>query len=618
MKGHQAAKPRRKTLRRVRHKETTFDYYDSMVHPLRPRALALAAALVVAPAIAWSQAADTPIDTEPPDVAAQTDDENAEALNAELFYEILVGEMAASVGDPLGGQALMLNAARQSNSAQLYRRATDMALRARAGDQALAAAQAWLQAFPDSRNANRYVLQILVAMNRIRDSLPNLRQEIDSTPAPSKPATFLSITQLYSRASNKALAAEVVETALQSQLKDKAAGPSAWATIGHMQLVADNQAAAIQALQKAEALSPGNGAAALLALELLESGDTSAEPVVVRYVAKHRNADMRMAYARILLSQDRLAPAEAQLTAITHEHPDYADAWITLAKLQTQTQRWPAAEKSLQRFDALIPQLPAGNQNAARSESYLLHALVAEKQRHFAAAMAWLDRIDKGDQLLNVQVRRASLLAQQGQLDQARQVIQAVPASTPAQQRLKQQAEVQIVRDAGQPALAYTLQDALRQQFPEDNEIAYDTALLAEKIGRFTEMESLLRAIMARDPGFHHAYNALGYSFAERGIRLEEARTLVSKALEAAPNDPFIIDSLAWIEFRLGNTQQAQTLLEKAFVLRPDAEIAAHLGEVLWAGAQHSQARAIWKKGLALNPDNDTLRETLQRLGVTP
>ncbi len=585
-----------------------------MVHPLRPRALALAAALVIAPAIAWSQAADTPIDTELPDVAAQTDDEDAAALNAELFYEILVGEMAASVGDPLGGQALMLNAARQSNSAQLYRRATDMALRARAGDQALAAAQAWLQAFPDSRNANRYVLQILVAMNRIRDSLPHLRQEIESTPTPSKPATFLAITQLYSRASNKALAAEVVETALKSQLKNKAAGPSAWATIGHMQLVADNQTAALQSLRQAEALTAGNGPAALLALELLESGIPDAEPIVTRYVEKHRGADMRMAYARVLLSQGRLVPAEAQLIAITREQPAYADAWITLAKLQAQGQRWPAAEQSLQRFDALIAQLPAGNQRAARTESYLLHAQIAEKQQRFADAMAWLDRIDNGPQQLTVQVRRASLLAQQGQIDQARQVILAVPANTPAQQRLKQQAEVQVVRDADQPALAYALQDALRQQFPEDNELAYDTALLAEKVGRFTEMESLLRAIMARDPGFHHAYNALGYSFAERGIRLDEARTLVSKALEAAPDDPFIIDSLAWVEFRLGNLQQAQALLEKAFALRPDAEIAAHLGEVLWASGQRSQARAIWKKGLALNPDNDTLRETQQRL----
>ena len=589
-----------------------------MVHPLHPRALALAATLVVAPAIAWSQGANAPA-LPTPQTQTEAEADEAAALNAALFYEILVGEMAVGIGDPASGQALMLNAARQSNSAQLYRRATDMALQARAGNQALEAAQAWLQAFPESRNANRYVLQILVALNRIRDTLPHLRQEVETTPAPSKPVTFLTITQLYSRVSDKTLAAQVIEQALASQLKDAAAGPAAWATIGHMHLAAGDPGAALHAVEQAEALSAGNGPAALLALELLESGRPAAEPIVARYVEKHRGADMRQAYARILLAQDRLEPAEAQLTAITREHPDYADAWLTLARLQAQTRRWPDAEQSLQRFDALIAQLPqAHSQRLARSESYLLHALIAQQQRRFADALSWLDRIENGAQLLNVQARRASLLAEQGQLDQARAAIQAVPASTPAQQRRKVQAEVQMVREAGQPALAYALQAELLQQFPGDNELAYDTALLAEKIGRFTEMEQLLREIIARDPGFHHAYNALGYSFAERGVRLEEALALITQALEAAPDDPFITDSLAWAEFRLGNLPRAQALLEKAFAMRPDAEIAAHLGEVLWASGQQDSARAIWRKGLALSPDNDTLRETLRRLQFTP
>ncbi len=554
-------------------------------------------------------------------LAPQTESDagDAVALNAELFYEILVGEMAAGVGDPASGQALMLNAARQSNNAQLYRRATEMALQARAGNQALAAAQAWRQAFPESRNANRYVLQILVALNRMADTLPYLRQEIATTPAPSKPVVFLSITQLFSRVSDKALAADIVAQALQGELGDPAAGPAAYAAIGHMQLSAGKPQAALEAIQRAEALSPGNGAAALLALELLENGHREAEPVVARYVDKQRGADMRMAYARILLGQERLEPAEAQLIAITRENPDYADAWFTLARMQVQTQRWQAAEASLQRFDALIPQLSnAGIQRNARTESALQHALIAQKQGRFAQALEWLDRIDGGAQLLNVQVRRASILAQQGQLDQARAVIQAVPANTAQQQRLKQQAEVQLVREADQPALAYTLQSALHQQFPQDSEIAYDTAILAEKVGRLPEMESLLRAIIERDPGFHHAYNALGFSFAERGVRLDEARALITKALETAPNDPFIIDSLAWTEFRSGNITQALALLEKAFALRPDAEIAAHLGEVLWSNGQQRQARIIWKKGLELNAENDTLRETLQRLGVEP
>ena len=594
-----------------------------MVQPLRLRALALAAALAAlaaAPATAWSQAQPLPASggTLAP-AAADADPDEAAALNAELFYEVLVGEMAAGVGDPGSGQALMLNAARQGNSPQLYRRATEMALQARAGNEALQAAQAWREAFPESRNANRFVLQILVALNRIADTLPYLRQEVETTPAPSKPVTFLSITQLYSRVSDKALAAKTVTEALQGQLSDPAAGPSAYAAIGHMQLAAGNPAGALQAIQKGEALAPGNGASALLALELLENGHREAEPLVARYVEKQRGADMRMAYARILLGQERLAPAEAQLTAITRESPDYPDAWFTLARLQAQQQRWPAAEAALLRFDALVPQLPnAGSQRSARTESALLHALIAQKQGRYAPALEWLGRIENGAQLLSVQVRRASILAQQGQLDQARAVIQAVPAATPQQQRLRQQAEVQLVREADQPALAYALQSALQQQFPQDSEIAYDTAILAEKTGRYAEMESLLRAVIERDPSFHHAYNALGFSFAERGVRLDEARTLITKALESAPNDPFIMDSLAWTEFRSGNVSQALALLEKAYALRPDAEIAAHLGEVLWSMGQQTQAREIWKQGLLLNADNDTLRETLQRLGVKP
>ena len=130
-------------------------------------------------------------------------------------------------------------------------------------------------------------------------------------------------------------------------------------------------------------------------------------------------------------------------------------------------------------------------------------------------------------------------------------------------------------------------------------------------------MEQLLRQIMQRKPGFHHAYNALGYSFAERGIHLTEARELILKALSHAPDDPYITDSLGWVEFRLGNLDQARRLLETAFKARPDAEIAAHLGEVLWTMGEKDRAISIWKEGKRLNAEHETLRETLKRLGAT-
>ena len=177
-------------------------------------------------------------------------------------------------------------------------------------------------------------------------------------------------------------------------------------------------------------------------------------------------------------------------------------------------------------------------------------------------------------------------------------------------------AEVQLLRDARQYREAYSLQKSLVDQSPTDDDLAYELAMLADKIGEHLTMERLLRQIMARNPSYHHAYNALGYSLAERGVRLTEAKELILKALSFAPKDPFITDSLAWVEFRQGNSAEALRLLETAFGIRPDADIAAHLGEVLWTQGNQERAKAIWRESLRLNPDNETLRDTLQRLNI--
>jgi Flp pilus assembly protein TadD len=160
--------------------------------------------------------------------------------------------------------------------------------------------------------------------------------------------------------------------------------------------------------------------------------------------------------------------------------------------------------------------------------------------------------------------------------------------------------------------------EAANQRFPNDADLLYEQAMMAEKIGQLDAMEAQLRRVMALKPDHAHAYNALGYSLAERNTRLPEARELVEKALALAPNDPFIQDSLAWVEFRMGNKAEALRILEAAYRMRPDAEIAAHMGEVLWSMDQRDRARAIWREGLLLNPENETLADTLRRLRVRP
>jgi tetratricopeptide (TPR) repeat protein len=290
--------------------------------------------------------------------------------------------------------------------------------------------------------------------------------------------------------------------------------------------------------------------------------------------------------------------------------------------LEQQNRQWEQAEASLLRFVDLrtadkTAQDDAAEPDQALTQAYLRLSEIAEHKKDLAGARAWLERIDNPDQMISVQMRRASLLARQGKLDEARALIQGLPIRAPEDARMKISAEVQILRDNKQYQAAYDVLVQALADNPKDLDFQYDQAMMAEKLGRLDEMERLLRQAIAIKPDYHHAYNALGYSLADRNVRLPEARRLIVKALEYAPNDPFISDSLAWVEFRSGNHAKALSILQKAYQDKPDAEIAAHLGEVLWTMNQREQAKTIWREGLGLNAENETLLETLKRLRVS-
>ncbi|QNP59168.1 tetratricopeptide repeat protein [Paenacidovorax monticola] len=593
------------------------DYYGSMVHILRFRTLACVLALIAGSTTAWAQSPNPEPATD--SAEAEEDPQTSEALNAELFYEVFLGELTNSAGDPGTGYALMLEAARRSNSSALYRRAADIALQARSGESALVAVRAWKSAQPQSREANRYLLQILVALNRIGETPDLLRQELAQTPARAKAASLQAIPALYGRASDKALAASVVEQALADELAHPALGPTARVTVGRMQLAAGDKKGALAAAQKAQALDAANDGAAMLALELAEEGMPEAQALITRYFAGQPAPELRMAYARSLLGQQRYPEASTQLDTLTREKPDLPEAWLVQATLQTQDNRLDAAEVSLDRFMALVEKQGGGEaRKSGLTQAYLLHAQIAEKRQKYDEAERWLARIDNAEDLFGAQVRRASLLARQGRLAHARALIRSLPAKTPEDERMKLSAEVQLLRDAQQYKEAYALQAQVVAMEPDNNDLVYDQAMLAEKAGNPEAMEQLLRKIIARQPDYHHAYNALGYALADRGVHLAEAKRLIEKAMAHAPGDPFITDSLGWVEFRLGNRAEALRLLESAFEKRPDPEIAAHLGEVLWSMQQRDSALAIWRQGLRMSADNDILLNTLKRLGVQP
>jgi tetratricopeptide (TPR) repeat protein len=539
------------------------------------------------------------------------------ALDAELFYQLLLGELNASDSEPAAGYSLILDAARKTNDPALSQRAVDIAFQARSGEAALRAARAWKEAQPQSRDANRYVLQILIALNRIADSGDALKTDIALAPAPGRAMALSTVPRYYARATDKKAAVAVVEQALADFLADPATGSAAWTAVGRMRLAAGDVPGALDAARRGQDADARAEGPALLALELLDARQPRAEALVKRYMDGKPVPELRMAYARALLDLQRYGEATQQLEFITAERPGFAEAWLVLGSLQVQDNQLGPAEVSLKRYvDLAQAQEASEGRSRGLAQAFLALSQLAEKRKDYALAGAWIDRIENSQDLLSAQTRRASILARQGRVDDARKLLRALPERQPGDARNKLMAEVQLLRESKQFKAAYELLAQSTAQDPKDTDLLYDQAMLAEKLGNLNEMERLLRQVIAAKPDYHHAYNALGYSLAERNQRLPEARQLVQKALEFAPGDPFISDSLGWVEFRMGNRPEALRILDTAYKARPDAEIAAHLGEVLWSMGERERAQAIWKEGLLLNNENETLQDTLKRLRV--
>lgn len=542
------------------------------------------------------------------------------ALDRGLFYELLLAELNARGGEHEAAFSLVLDAAHKTNDPRLYQRAVEIALQGRYGISALQAARAWKQAMPTSREANRYVLQILIGLNRLGEALEPLKREV-ATADPKERAATISVLPLYfARAIDKKLAASIVEQTLADYLTTPTVGVVSWSVIGRMRFDAADHAGAVEAARKAQSLDGKSELPALLALSFMGSKVTSAESIVTKYLDGKPRPEVRMEYVRVLLNARRYAEASTQLQILTSEKPDFAEAWLLLGVLELQEGEPSVAERTLKHYVklALAKRTDTSRADTDRGlvQAYLSLAQIAEQRKDFSEADAWLNRIDSASDVLSAQLRRAALLARRGKLEDARKLIRSQPDRSSGDARLKISAEVQLLRENKQHKAAYDVLLQATKENPNDFDLVYDMAMVAENLGNTEEMERLLRSVIAGKPDYHHAYNALGYSLAERNTRLDEAKELILKALEFAPDDPNINDSLAWVEFRIGNLPEALRILQTAFKTNPNAEFAAHLGEILWAMGRKDEAIRTWKEGMQINAENETLRETLKRLRV--
>lgn len=606
--------------------------------PFRLRAVCLGALLACAGFVLPLQAFAQPAAGQPASPAAPPANS---ALDERLFYQLLVGEMALGSGDAGSAYELILDAARRTRDVGLFRRAVDIALQARAGDQALAASRAWRLAHPNSADATRLQLQILLLLNRGDAAAEPLRALLTQTPATERPGLISALPRLLQRGSDPKGMATLLEEALKPYRDDAATRVPARVAVGRAWREAREPDRALALAQEAQALEPASPGPSLLALELMR--DRPAAEAVVQDYLKQPGAEpaLRLSYVRALTTGQRYADAITQLQIVTRQQPELAPPFLSLGALHLELRQAKEGEAALLHYIDLVqkqnPAVPGDGSPVSTTvssaegdddddtpprpeqglmQAWLMLAQSAEQRGDFTAAERWLSKVEDPQRALEVQTRRASMLARQGKLTQARDLIRRVPEKRPDDARAKLVAEAGVLRDAKRWKDAYEVLAGASKRFTDDSDLLYEQAMMAEKLDRLDDMEKLLRRVIELKPDNPHAHNALGYSLADRRQRLPEARALIQKALELSPGDPFITDSLGWVEFRMGNREEALRLLRSAYATRPDPEIAAHLGEVLWSVGQRDEARRVWREGKVRDAANDVLRETLARLRV--
>ena len=442
-----------------------------------------------------------------------------------------------------------------------------------------------------------------------------LRSLLEATPAAERGGLISALPRLMQRSGEAAATAQRLEQLLAPYRNATGTRVAVRVALGRAWLEAKDAGRALALAREAQSLDIDAPGPALLALELMRE-QPQAESLVRLHLARPAAENpLRMAYVRLLTGQQRYGDAVAQLEQAVKQRPDDPAPWLTLGALRLELKQAAEGEAALKRYVEIQQAAPEADPDGL-VRAWLMLAQAAEQRGDIAGAEAWLARVGPEGPALDVQTRRAALLARQGRVDDARELIRALPESNDDDARAKLAAEAGVLRGVKQWAPAHEVLSRAVQRFADDTELLYELAMMAEKLQRHDEMERLLRRVIALKPDDAHAHNALGYALADRGVRLPEAKALIERALELAPGDPFIIDSLGWVEYRMGQPEQALRLLRQAYAARPDTEIGAHLGEVLWAMGRRDEARQVWRESRGRDGANEVLLETLARLRV--
>lgn len=525
-----------------------------------------------------------------------------EEFSQEVLYKLLVAEIAGQRNQLDLAVKNYLEVARSTRDLGVIERAVRVAVFARDQQHGLEAARLWTEVAPDSVDAKQIYAALLIRAGDLDGAVAQLEallSELKDTPE----QRFNLIGDMLSREKDQTAALEVMQRLVARRQND----PHALFALAQLAARVGDLDRAATLLEQVQRLNPTDTHAAIFRARVLhEQGNTAAALSGLEQAlhAKPHDQALRMTYARLLVDAKRYDDARQQFEQLAEDAPDDPDVRFALGLLLLQTNHM---DKARAQFEHLL----SLGERVRTAHFYL--GQIAESQKQYDDALGHYERVDGGEHYMDAQIRVAVVLAEQGHLSAAREHLHGLPRNSANDAVRLYLAEAEILSKHGKLKEAMGVYDEALDQYPDDDDLQYGRAMLAEKLDRIDLLESDLRAILARDPDNVDALNALGYTLADRTDRYQEALDLIQRALELKPDNYYIVDSMGWVLYRMGRPQEALKYLRRAMSLNYDPEIAAHLGEVLWVTGDKQGAREVWDTAIESTPDDKRLLETIKR-----
>jgi len=531
--------------------------------------------------------------------------------NAEFVFKYLAAEVAGQKGELGISTQLFYDLAKSSRDVRLAERAAKVAMYSKNAQAALETAKLWVELDANSTEAQQAAVQIYVINGDFNAAKPLLQKLLANTETQSN--GFLYLNTLFSHQANRNTVLQLVQD-LAAPYKQLA---EAHFSVAQAAFQANNLSLALKESTLANQLKPHWEIAAIQQADILYS--TSPDHAISFYrnfLGDNADAnDARLNLARMLIKQSRFNEAKPELVKLSKLANSNPEILVVVGLLFVQSNQFNDAEKYfLQALDSEIKN---------KDPIYLYLGQIAEKNKNDTEAINWYNKVQQpatnknnqqNDHYLDAKLSAANVINRSQGADIAIKMLDDLENLSDIQLAQVITAQANILAQSKRHQESFELLGKAVANMPNTSELIYEYAMSAERVQQYTVLETQLRLLIKIKPTFAQAYNALGYSFADRNVKLEEANRLIAKALELSPGDHYIMDSMGWVQYRLGNLDKAYEYLNKAYNLQNDSEIAAHLGEVLWKQGKHDEASKIWDEGLKANPQNETILKTIKKL----